>query len=133
MDDSVKMIEIFQMFQAQYSQVDKLWNYFGIISLAVAGFTIGNERATRTITEPVAIVVGYLAFCIGNFIALVDGHKFLVMLAKRYNEIACSYGLNHLKVSSVLAVSVFYMLVVTTFTIAILVVSFSRLMQSEKD
>lgn len=36
------MIDAFNMFQTQYSQVDKLWNYFGVISLTVAGLTIGS-------------------------------------------------------------------------------------------
>ena len=127
MDNSISIIDVFQMFQAQYSQVDKLWNYFGIISLAVAGFTIGNEKATRTIREPIAIVIGYLAFCVGNYIALIDGHKFLIVLADKYNEMASSYALNYLKVSCALDITLFYIFVVITFTIAILVVSYSRL------
>ena len=133
MDNSVNMVEIFQMFQAQYSQVDKLWNYFGVVSLAVAGFTIGNEKATRTIKEPIAIVIGYLAFCVGNYTALIYSHKFLVVLANRYNEKACSYALNHLKVITVELVSVFYILVVITFTLTILVVSYSRLKLKQHD
>ena len=133
MDNSVNLVEIFQMFQAQYSQVDKLWNYFGIVSLAVAGFTIGNEKATRTIKEPIAIVIGYLAFCVGNYTALIDGHKFLVILANRYNEKASAYELNHLKVITVERVSVFYILVVITFTLTILVVSYSRLKLKQHD
>ena len=133
MDNSVNLLEIFQMFQAQYSQVDKLWNYFGIVSLAVAGFTIGNEKATRTIKEPIAIVIGYLAFCLGNYTALIGGHKFLVILAERYNEKACSYELDYLEVSSVLDISLFYIFVVITFTLAILVVSYSRLKLKQHD
>ncbi|MFY8282366.1 hypothetical protein AAEU31_02370 [Pseudoalteromonas sp. SSMSWG5] len=133
MDNSVNMVEIFQMFQAQYSQVDKLWNYFGVVSLAVAGFTIGNEKATRTIKEPIAIVIGYLAFCVGNYTALIYSHKFLVVLANKYNEKACSYALNHLKVITVERVSVFYILVVITFTLTILVVSYSRLKLKQHD
>lgn len=133
MDNSVNMVEIFQMFQAQYSQVDKLWNYFGVVSLAVAGFTIGNEKATRTIKEPIAIVIGYLAFCVGNYTALIYSHKFLVVLANRYNEKACSNALNHLKVITVERVSVFYILVVITFTLTILVVSYSRLKLKQHD
>ncbi|MEJ6497662.1 hypothetical protein [Pseudoalteromonas lipolytica] len=133
MDNSVNLVEIFQMFQAQYSQVDKLWNYFGVVSLAVAGFTIGNEKATRTIKEPIAIVIGYLAFCVGNYTALIYSHKFLVVLANRYNEKACSYSLNHLKVITVERVSVFYILVVITFTLTILVVSYSRLKLKQHD
>ncbi|MBB1396742.1 hypothetical protein [Pseudoalteromonas sp. SG44-8] len=127
MDNSVNIVDVFQMFQVQYSQVDKLWNYFGIISLAVAGFTIGNEKATRTIREPIAIVIGYLTFCVGNYIALIDGHKFLVVLADKYNEMASSYALNYLEVSPALDITLFYIFVVITFTIAILVVSYSRL------
>ena len=127
MDNSVNLVEIFQMFQAQYSQVDKLWNYFGIVSLAVAGFTIGNEKATRTIKEPIAIVIGYLAFCVGNYTALIYSHKFLVVLANRYNEKACAYALNHVKVITVERISVFYIFVVITFTLSILILAIFNL------
>lgn len=121
------MVEAFNMFQAQYDQVDKLWNYFGVISLAIAGFTIGSEKATRTIWEPIVIVIGYLSFCIGNFQALINGHGFLVTLADRYNDLAVDQGLNHLKVHTVDEVTAFYVLVVITFTTAIILVSATRI------
>ena len=126
------MIEAFNMFQAQYSQVDKLWNYFGVISLAVAGFTIGSEKASRTIWEPIIIVIGYLSFCLGNYQALINGHSFLLKLAEKYNKLAEPEGLNFLKVHSVTEVTEFYMLVVVTFTAAIILVSISRLKSHNK-
>lgn len=125
------ILDAFNMFQTQYSQVDKLWNYFGIFSLAVAGFTIGSEKASKTIWEPIIIVIGYLTFCCGNYKALIDGHSFLFTLATKYNERAKPLGLDGLEILSVSKITAFYVLVVVTFTLGIILVSMSRLKNCE--
>lgn len=70
-----------------------------------------------------AIVIGYLSFCFGNYVALIDGHSFLYKLADKYNSLAKPEGLDGLKILSVSDVTGFYILVVITFTLAIILVS----------
>jgi hypothetical protein len=70
-------MDLVEIYQVQYSQVDKLWNYFSIVSIAVAGFVVGSERATKTFKESIAVVLAYLSFCIGNNRALVEGQDLL--------------------------------------------------------
>lgn len=125
--ETITIIDAFNMYQAQYSQVDKLWNYFGVISIAVAGFTVGSEKASRTIWEPIVIVVGYLAFCLGNYQALKYGHEFLVTLTNKYNDLAAPQDFGGLTTIPMSDITFFYSLVVITFTSAIILVSMSRL------
>ncbi|WP_226662358.1 hypothetical protein [Microbulbifer aggregans] len=131
-ENSQAVIDAFNMFQDQYSQVDKLWNYFGVISVAVAGFTIGSEKASRSIWEPLAIIFGYLIFCIGNYQSLINGHTFLYSLATKYNELAKPAGLDTLIIHRPERVTEFYFAVVITFSLAIIVVSWSRLKSHNK-
>ncbi|MCL2913514.1 hypothetical protein L2725_06890 [Shewanella corallii] len=128
--ETLTITEIFNMFQSQYSQVDKLWNYFGVVSLAVAGFTIGNDKASSSLKEPFFIIVGYLAFCLGNYHALLEGHTFLYALAEKYNSMTVNGELPHLQLSTPAEISRFYCIVVATFSTAVAVVSFSRLKQA---
>ena len=65
--DAISLIELYQ---TQYNQTDKLWNYFSIVTLAVLGFTIGSEEATMSLSKTLVIVIGYLVFCSGNYSAL---------------------------------------------------------------
>ncbi len=66
-------IDLISVYQTQYSQVDKLWGYFSVVSLAVAGFVIGSDKATKSFKESMAVVLVYISFCIGNNMALVKG------------------------------------------------------------
>ena len=75
MDELKVAMEAVGLYQVQYEQVDKLWNYFSVVTLATAGFVLGSERATRTIVESVTIVAAYLVFCFGNQEALLVGQE----------------------------------------------------------
>lgn len=44
MADSLSLKETLDIYQTQYTQVDKLWSYFGTFTLAILGFTIGSEK-----------------------------------------------------------------------------------------
>lgn len=118
---------LYNMYQDQYSQVDKLWNYFGIVSLAVAGFTLGNEKATKSITEPIVIILGYLAFCVGNYLALIKGHEFMQSLGAKYNEAALLTDNPLVNFHNSSDVTLYYLLVVSTFCLSIIIVSYNRL------
>lgn len=74
-------INFLNLYQTQYSQVDKLWSYFGTVTLAVLAFTLGSEKATKTLPEAGIIILGYAVFCVGNFTALLKGQQQLKELA----------------------------------------------------
>ncbi|WP_163931282.1 hypothetical protein [Paraferrimonas sp. SM1919] len=131
MEINESVINAFNMYQAQYSQVDKIWNYFGIVSLAVAGFTIGSEQATKTIKEPIFILLGYIVFCIGNYRALTTGHEFLYQLACHYNQLAKPFKLDKLDIAATADIKQFYIGVVCTFCVAIVAVAYGRLTLSQ--
>jgi hypothetical protein len=71
------VVELMTIYQNQYTQVDKLWTYFSVVSITVAGFVISNDKATKTLREAIAVVIAYGVFCIGNSIALVKGQTLL--------------------------------------------------------
>lgn len=70
-------MDMISVYQSQYSQVDKLWGYFSVVSIAVAGFAIGSDKATKSFKESIAVVLAYISFCIGNNMALVEGQALL--------------------------------------------------------
>ncbi|MBQ1784488.1 MAG: hypothetical protein II007_12630 [Gammaproteobacteria bacterium] len=82
MADISTLLDTISVYQTQYDQVDKLWNYFSVVTLAMVGFVIGNDKATRTIKEPLAILAVYWVFCIGNHAALIRGQEQLEQLGK---------------------------------------------------
>ena len=71
------VVELMTIYQNQYTQVDKLWSYFSFVSIAVAGFVISNDKATKSFREAIAVVIAYGVFCGGNNIALVKGQSLL--------------------------------------------------------
>ncbi|MCY1401917.1 hypothetical protein D9M71_170440 [compost metagenome] len=81
MNEMLNLKDALELYQTQYSQVDKLWSYFGTCTLAVLGFSIGSEKATRSMREVTAIIVGYLVFCFGNYCALILAQRQLMDFA----------------------------------------------------
>ncbi len=128
MDDMKIAIEAINLYQSQYTQVDKLWSYFSIVSLAVAGFVIGNEKATKSFKEPIAIIIAYLVFCLGNCLALIDGQILLIQLADHARTLASTaqIPLSGLKATPKEGVLIFYLSVVIAFTLSLLAVSYFR-------
>ena len=82
------VVDLMSLYQNQYTQVDKLWGYFSVVSIAVAGFVISNEKATKSSREAIAVVIAYAVFCIGNNIALVKGQTLLYDLSCKASEAA---------------------------------------------
>jgi hypothetical protein len=73
--------EAINIYQTQYTQVDKLWGYFSVVTLAMTGFVIGSEIPPKSFIEPMTIVAAYLVFCVGNHQALIAGQKQLEQFA----------------------------------------------------
>lgn len=82
MEPTLGLKDALDIYQTQYGQVDLLWNYFSVVTLAVLGFAIGSEKATASLREASLIVAGYLVFCIGNASALFLGHGQLIEFAR---------------------------------------------------
>src|SRR6185295_2956374 len=69
------------MYQAQYTATDKLWSYFSTVTLALVAYTISSDKVTRIVPEAIAAIGTYLAFCMGNFFALLASQRQLLSLA----------------------------------------------------
>jgi hypothetical protein len=80
MEDLKTALDAISLYQAQYAQVDTIWGYFSVVTIAMVGFVISSEKTTRTMKEPAAIIIAYLVFCWGNYKALILGQEQLVEL-----------------------------------------------------
>jgi hypothetical protein len=77
--DSLKVA--LDLYQAQYTATDKLWGYFSTVTLALVAYTISSDKVSRIFPEALAAVGAYVAFCMGNFLALEKSQNQLVALA----------------------------------------------------
>ncbi len=117
-----------QLYQTQYSQVDTVWGYFSVVTLAVSGYVLGSEKATRTFNETLAIVAVYIVFCIGNHKALVTGQRLLYDLSKDAERYAVDANLVTQQFHTLphTMVGNFHILVVIAVVIGICIVAYSR-------
>ena len=81
MDGMSTVMDAIGLYQTQYGQVDTIWGYYSVVTLAVVGFVLGSDKAVRTMREPLAIVGAYLVFCIGNHLALREEYAQLRQLS----------------------------------------------------
>ncbi len=81
MSELLSLKDAMDIYQIQYSHVDQLWNYFSATTLAVLGYTIGSDKATRSMQGAYVIILGYFVFCIGNLAALFHSQLQLVQFA----------------------------------------------------
>jgi hypothetical protein len=128
MADPFSLKEALDIYQTQYSQVDRLWSYFGTFTLAILGFTIGSEKATKSIKEVAAIIIGYLVFCSGNFKALILGQEQLLEFAE-FARKAAKY--KQVKLDSLYPlplddVTRYYWCVVTAVCIGVIFIAWKR-------
>lgn len=84
--DIQSAINAIGLYHTQYDQVDKLWGYFGTVTLAILGFSIGVEKVTRSFLEASIIVAGYWMFSYGNYEALTLGQGQLRQFASFAQE-----------------------------------------------
>lgn len=117
------------LYQTQYSATDKLWAYFSTVSLTLLGFSIGSDKLSKSFAEPVIIVIAYVIFCIGNFLALYSAQKQLV----EFSRIARLTAENvHLQLFSLYPIeppriAVFYWCVVIAICLSVLLISHRRI------
>lgn len=128
MEELLTLKEAFDLYQTQYSQVDKLWSYFGTITLAVLGFSIGSDKATKSIKEAAIIIFGYLVFCAGNFKALSHAQEQLVDFAGMAMRAANAKGIEmkSLEPLSTSSMSWFYWCVVVAVCAGIAFITWRR-------
>lgn len=135
MAELLTLKEAFDLYQTQYSQVDKLWSYFGTITLAVLGFSIGSDKATKSIKEAAIIILGYAVFCAGNFKALLHGQEQLIDFAHIAMKTGKAKGieLKSLEPLSTLSVSWFYWCVVVAVCVGIAFITWRRQLERDKE
>ncbi|MDO6563169.1 hypothetical protein Q4488_07180 [Amphritea sp. 1_MG-2023] len=117
--------EAIKIYQTQYTQVDKLWGYFSVVTLAMIGFVLSSDIPPKSFLEPMTIVAAYLVFCIGNHQALIAGQKQLEQFAIIAQ--ACA-GKAELEVSSInpiphTQIKKFHLSVVIAVSIGVMIVA----------
>lgn len=128
MEELKVAFEAINLYQAQYTQVDKLWGYFSVVTIAMAGFVIGSEKATQSFLEPIAIVVAYLTFCVGNHQALIAGQKQLEQFATIAKSYACKAELDVSSINPIphAEVQTFHLSVIAAVSLGVIIVAWLR-------
>lgn len=110
------------LYQTQVQVTNELWTFFGTVTLAVLGFTIGSDNATSSGWSIATIVCGYAAFALcGNLPALVVAYTQLSQFSALVARASCDSSPLELKVYSVRAVAGFHIGVVVLVSLAIIV------------
>ena len=107
------LTDAIDIYQSQVEIVSTLWTFFGTVTLAVVGFTIGSDKATHSGTEVAIIIVGYAAFAlIGNLVALLMAYSDLIQFKALVEYKLVALGKDfpqiHFGVPSVEAVAMFH-------------------------
>lgn len=120
--------EAVDLYQAQYAQVDKLWSYFGTITIAVLGFSVGSDKVTKSILEATIVILGYVVFCMGNFNAIALAQKQLLQFSNIVLITSKNAGieLTSLTPFSVEQIQTFYWAVVVAVSGGILLITLRR-------
>jgi hypothetical protein len=117
-----------ELYLAQYDATDKLWAYFSSVTLAVIGFSIASEKASRSFLEASIVAAGYLLFCFGNFQALFLSQKQLLQFAELARTISDKHKvtMNHLTPFAPENVARFYWFVAAAVVLSVLVITWRR-------
>jgi len=112
------------LYQSQIEIINGLWTFFGTVTLAVVGFTIGSEKATHSATEAAMIIGGYAVFAIfGNLTALRIAYADLLQFSSLIDNRIALHGTDlpplHFAVPSVQSVTIFHAGTVIVVAIAI--------------
>lgn len=118
-------ISLLELYQTQYTQTDKLWGYFGTVTLAIIAFSLGSEKATKTMKEASIVIAGYVVFCFGNYSALSKAQEQLIEFATHASDAANAAGIpfKHLAPFDLAWLSGFYWCVVAAVSIGIVLIS----------
>jgi hypothetical protein len=135
MELSVK--DAIDLYQSQIGIINGLWAFFGAVTLAVVGFTIGSERATHSASEVALIISGYTVFAIfGNLTALRMAYADLLQFSSLIENRAALYGQDlpplRFSVPSVQGVTVFHVGIVIVVAMAIVAYSVFRAHERSK-
>jgi hypothetical protein len=82
-----------ELYLAQYYVADRLWMYFAVVTLAVVGFSVASERASRSFLEAAVILVTYVVFAVANFHALTTAQAQLIQFAALARRVADEHAL----------------------------------------
>src|SRR5262245_42405609 len=127
MELSVK--DAIALYQSQLGIVNGLWTFFGTVTLAVVGFTVGSAKGTHSAAEVALNIGGYAVFAIfGNLTALRSAYRDLQQFSQLIDNRVALHpaGLPalHFVVPSIRLVTVFYVGIVIAVSLAI--VAYSR-------
>ncbi len=126
----MELHETLGLFQNQIVNMNSLWSYYSSATLAVLGFTVASEKATRSRHEISFIQLGYLLFSIGNAFAITVSQTTLIEIG---NLVTKSGGSEKLANSfSVIEVMVFH-IVVTLSVLLIIEVTYRYNKSSKLD
>src|SRR6185369_258422 len=116
------------LYQAQYNATDKLWAYFSTVTVAVIGFSIASDKASKSFLEASIVAAGYLLFCFGNFQALSLSQKQLVQFAELARAVCDGHNvtMNRLAPFAPKRVTWFYWFVTAAVVLSILVITWHR-------
>src|SRR5262245_55685713 len=100
------------LYQSQVEIINALWTFFGTVTLAVVGYTIGSDKATHSATEVTMIIVGYAAFALGgNLTALLTAYsdlsQFSTLIENRVAALGKDFPAMHFNVPSAKEVAAF--------------------------
>jgi hypothetical protein len=76
----MELHEALELFQNQIVNMDSLWAYYSSATLAVLGFTVASDKATRSRHEISVIQLGFLLFAIGNAFSIAASQVTLIKL-----------------------------------------------------
>ena len=78
----MELNEAIGLFQTQIVNMDTIWAYYSTATLAVLGFTVASEKATRSRNEIRIVQLGYVLFAIGNAFSISASQNSLIELGK---------------------------------------------------
>ena len=75
-----------EMIQKQFEIVDNVWVYFAMVSMGVLGFALNTPRIVNTWSRLLTVQLGYVAFCVGNWIKLEGSYSTLIAISARISQ-----------------------------------------------
>lgn len=80
--------EAFDVYIKHQEAILQMWSFFSAGTLAVLGFTVGNDKATFTKAATQTVQVGYVIFALGNLAALISSQLDYRAVAKVVGRLA---------------------------------------------
>ena len=129
MDVSLTIKDAISLYQSQVGVVNPLWTFFGTVTLAVVGYTIGSQKATRSKSKVRMIVGGYVLFALaGNLpglcLAYSDLRQFSALVDDRVAKLGHELPLKPFYVPSLWLVVPLHIGLVTA--VAVTIVAYAR-------